>query len=55
MLNQLRATHAPDGRDIDIKPLLRIIEDIFDRATLTVHRSSLVEQYTGSSSTGCPR
>lgn len=39
MLNQLRATHAPDGRDIDVKPLLRIIEDIFDRATPTVHSS----------------
>lgn len=33
MLNQLRATHAPDGRDIDVKPLLRIIEDILDRAS----------------------
>ncbi|KAL2903442.1 Protein SIEVE ELEMENT OCCLUSION B [Bienertia sinuspersici] len=32
MLNQLRATHAPDGRDIDVKPLLNIIEDIFNRA-----------------------
>lgn len=32
MLNQLRATHAPDGRDIDVKPLLHIIEDIFHRA-----------------------
>ena len=35
MLNQLRATHAPDGRDIDVKPLLHIIEDIFNRAALT--------------------
>lgn len=39
MLNQLRATHAPDGRDIDVKLLLRIIEDILDRAPPTVHSS----------------
>lgn len=32
MLTQLRATHAPDGRDIDVRPLLHIIEDIFYRA-----------------------
>ncbi|GAB4829298.1 hypothetical protein Ancab_018967 [Ancistrocladus abbreviatus] len=29
MLNQIRATHAPDGRDIDVKPLLQVIDDIF--------------------------
>ncbi|XP_057542530.1 protein SIEVE ELEMENT OCCLUSION B-like isoform X1 [Amaranthus tricolor] len=32
MLTQLRAIHAPDGRDIDVRPLLHIIEDIFYRA-----------------------
>ncbi|KAL9246535.1 hypothetical protein vseg_020056 [Gypsophila vaccaria] len=32
MLNQLKTTHSPDGRDIDVKPLLHIIEDIFSRA-----------------------
>ncbi|GAB4825596.1 hypothetical protein Ancab_008469 [Ancistrocladus abbreviatus] len=29
MLNQIWATHAPDGRDIDVKPLLQVIDDIF--------------------------
>ncbi|XP_074274367.1 protein SIEVE ELEMENT OCCLUSION B-like [Silene latifolia] len=32
MVSQLKATHSPDGRDIDIKPLLHIIEDVFSRA-----------------------
>ncbi|XP_021746785.1 protein SIEVE ELEMENT OCCLUSION B-like [Chenopodium quinoa] len=44
MLNQLRATHAPDGRDIDVKPLLHIIEDIFYRAAPTVPGSTQGDQ-----------
>ncbi|KAH9625106.1 hypothetical protein KSS87_005812 [Heliosperma pusillum] len=32
MVSQLKATHSPDGRDIDVKPLLHIIEDVFSRA-----------------------
>lgn len=30
---QIQATHAPDGREVDVRPLLRIIEEIFKRAT----------------------
>ncbi|GAB4829293.1 hypothetical protein Ancab_018961 [Ancistrocladus abbreviatus] len=33
VLNQIVATHAPDGRDIDVKPLLLVIKDIFHLAT----------------------
>ena len=34
MMKQILATHAPDGRDeFSVKPLLRIVEDIFHRAT----------------------
>ncbi|KNA21516.1 hypothetical protein SOVF_042430 [Spinacia oleracea] len=40
VLNQLRATHAPDGRDIDVKPLFHIIEDIFYRAAPTIPGST---------------
>ncbi|KAI8541393.1 hypothetical protein RHMOL_Rhmol08G0056700 [Rhododendron molle] len=36
MLKQIQATHSPDGRDIDVKPILHIVEDILSRATLTV-------------------
>ncbi|KAK9675507.1 hypothetical protein RND81_11G011000 [Saponaria officinalis] len=36
MVNQLKATHSPDGRDIDVKPLLHIIEDIFSRAAPSI-------------------
>ncbi|GAB2220445.1 hypothetical protein Drorol1_Dr00008096 [Drosera rotundifolia] len=32
MLNQVRATHAPDGREIEVKPLLQIVDDIFHLA-----------------------
>ncbi|XP_058227605.1 protein SIEVE ELEMENT OCCLUSION B-like [Rhododendron vialii] len=36
MLKQIQATHNPDGRDIDVKPILNIVEDILSRATMTV-------------------
>ncbi|KAK6256379.1 hypothetical protein SCA6_017684 [Theobroma cacao] len=32
MLKQIQASHAPDGRVINVRPLLRIVEDIFNRA-----------------------
>ncbi|KAF5198031.1 Sieve element occlusion b [Thalictrum thalictroides] len=33
MMKQVQATHAPDGREVDVKPLLNVIEDIFNRST----------------------
>lgn len=36
MMRQIQATHAPDGREFNVKPLLYIIEDIFQRATPSV-------------------
>ncbi|KAH8500044.1 hypothetical protein H0E87_015327 [Populus deltoides] len=33
MMKQIQATHAPDGREFSVKLLLRIVEDIFHRAT----------------------
>ncbi|GMJ09393.1 Arabidopsis thaliana sieve element occlusion-related 1, sieve element occlusion b [Hibiscus trionum] len=33
MMNQILATHAPDGREFDVKPLLYLVEDILNRAT----------------------
>jgi hypothetical protein len=32
MMKRILETHAPDGREIDAKPLLQIVEDIFHRA-----------------------
>ncbi|KAL5829285.1 hypothetical protein ACOSQ3_018753 [Xanthoceras sorbifolium] len=32
MLKQVQSTHAPDGREFAVKPLLYIIEDIFQRS-----------------------
>ncbi|CAJ1938217.1 unnamed protein product [Sphenostylis stenocarpa] len=31
MTKQVRATHAPDDRDIEVRPLLNVVEDIFHR------------------------
>lgn len=32
MMKQIQGTHAPDGREVEVKPFLYIIEDIFKRA-----------------------
>ncbi|KAL3723050.1 hypothetical protein ACJRO7_035264 [Eucalyptus globulus] len=36
MMKQVVETHAPDGREVDVKPLLLLVEDILNRATLNV-------------------
>lgn len=36
VVKQILATHSPDGRDIDTMPLLKLVEDILQRATPTV-------------------
>ncbi|KAL6325596.1 hypothetical protein AAG906_023441 [Vitis piasezkii] len=33
MMKQIHATHAPDGREFDVKPLFQLVEDILNRAT----------------------
>lgn len=33
MMRQIQGTHAPDGREVNVKPLLHIVEDILHRAT----------------------
>ncbi|KAL9438513.1 hypothetical protein AB3S75_024226 [Citrus x aurantiifolia] len=35
MMKQVLANHAPDGHEVDVRPILSIIEDIFRRATAT--------------------
>uniref|UniRef100_A0A2P2JAK9 Sieve element occlusion N-terminal domain-containing protein n=1 Tax=Rhizophora mucronata TaxID=61149 RepID=A0A2P2JAK9_RHIMU len=35
-MRQIQATHAPDGREFAVKHLLRIVEDIFQRAALGI-------------------
>lgn len=42
MMKQIQATHAPDGREVDVKPLLFLVEDILNRATLQVDPSLTV-------------
>lgn len=36
MMKQIQATHAPDGREVDVKPLLKIVEGILHRAAPTI-------------------
>jgi len=36
VMKQVLATHAPNGREFDVVPLLQIVEDILQRATPTV-------------------
>lgn len=36
LLKEVQATHTPDGRKVDVKPLLRIIDSILLRATTPV-------------------
>ncbi|KAL4653267.1 hypothetical protein ACB092_01G290600 [Castanea dentata] len=35
LVSHILGSHIPDGRDVDVKPLLRLVEEIFSRATLT--------------------
>nr|DAD34397.1 TPA_asm: hypothetical protein HUJ06_005037 [Nelumbo nucifera] len=35
MMKQILGTHAHDGREVDVKPLLQIVEDIFHRSPPT--------------------
>ncbi|KAM7266976.1 hypothetical protein ACFE04_009142 [Oxalis oulophora] len=44
MLKQIMGTHAPDGREVDVKPLLFLTEDILNRATLQVDASVMGRQ-----------
>ena len=36
VMKQIVETHAPDGREVDVKPLLHLVEDILKRATLQI-------------------
>ncbi|PIA30328.1 hypothetical protein AQUCO_05600038v1 [Aquilegia coerulea] len=36
MMRQIQATHVPDGREVDVRPLLHVIEDIVQRSTPNV-------------------
>ncbi|XP_052205367.1 protein SIEVE ELEMENT OCCLUSION B-like [Diospyros lotus] len=45
MLNQIQTIHAPDGREIDVKPLLHVIENIMNHSgpTAKVSQGQLVD------------
>ena len=33
MMKQIHASHAHDGREIDVRPLFQLVEDILNRST----------------------
>ncbi|XP_021593778.1 protein SIEVE ELEMENT OCCLUSION B isoform X2 [Manihot esculenta] len=41
MTKQIQGTHSPDGREFDVKPLLHLVEDIFNRAAPTIDAIAL--------------
>lgn len=42
MLKQIQATHAPDGREVDVGDLLHVIEEIFQHAKPIIDTSGVV-------------
>ncbi|KAI9402861.1 hypothetical protein POPTR_001G340500v4 [Populus trichocarpa] len=44
MMKQIVGTHAPDGREVDVKPLLHLVEDILKRATQQIDTSLTTSQ-----------
>lgn len=36
VLKKILATHAPDGHEVDVRPLLHVVEDVLQRSTPTV-------------------
>ncbi|KAG9446472.1 hypothetical protein H6P81_012600 [Aristolochia fimbriata] len=36
VMKQILATHSPDGRDVDVRPLLHVVEDVLHRANPAV-------------------
>ncbi|KAG5254353.1 protein SIEVE ELEMENT OCCLUSION [Salix suchowensis] len=39
MMKDIMGTHAPDGREVDVKPFLHLVEDILKRATSQIDNS----------------
>lgn len=35
IMKQMHETHKPEGRDIDVRPILHVVEDIFRRTAPT--------------------
>ncbi|KAG6790058.1 hypothetical protein POTOM_006204 [Populus tomentosa] len=44
MMKQIVGTHAPDGREVDVKPLLLLVEDILKHATQQIDSSLTTSQ-----------
>lgn len=52
MMKQILETHAPDGMEVDAKPLLSTVEDVLNRATQSADTLVMVRP-AGPSSPGC--
>lgn len=45
MIKQILSTHAPDGREVDVKPILHIVEDILNRANAGTETDPVKQTY----------
>ncbi|KAF7129137.1 hypothetical protein RHSIM_Rhsim10G0038000 [Rhododendron simsii] len=44
MMKQIMATHTPNGREFDVRPLLHVVEDVMHRATPII--PGIAHEYT---------
>lgn len=45
MMKQVEATHSPDGRAVDIDPILSVIETVFRHAAPSINDVLIVRAY----------
>ncbi|KAM7272951.1 hypothetical protein ACFE04_027615 [Oxalis oulophora] len=50
MMKQVHTTHAPDGREVDVRPIILIIEDILSRANTPEPSNTMLEDKTSLAS-----
>lgn len=36
MMKQIQSTHSPDGREVEVKPILQVIEDVLHHANPSI-------------------
>ncbi|XP_057983245.1 protein SIEVE ELEMENT OCCLUSION B [Malania oleifera] len=51
MMKQIEATHQPDGRELFVRPLLQLVEDIFVLATRTIDPLSPIQNEVAAEKT----
>lgn len=42
MMKQIQSTHSPDGREVEVQPILQVIEDVFALIFCRAHMNMLM-------------